>query len=44
MTVYASVEGKGPTACQIQVPMTPDHARQLAGELMAAARDADRWR
>jgi hypothetical protein len=40
MTVFASVVGKGPTAAQIQVPMTLDEARQLAAELTAAAIDA----
>lgn len=30
MTVYASVHDKPPDAFQIQVPMTPDEARELA--------------
>ncbi len=33
MTVYAGVPGKGPTYVQIQIPMSPDEARQLAAEL-----------
>ena len=41
MTVYASVDGKDQTDVQIQVPMTPDEARQLAAALSASAASAD---
>jgi len=41
MTVYAFVEGKPPSAFQIQIPMMPDDARQLAKELTMRAREAD---
>lgn len=40
MTVYASVHGKHPAAFQIQVPMTPEEAQQLAADLMASAKEA----
>ena len=40
MTVYASVDRRGPTDFQIQVPMSIDEARQLAADLTAAAIDA----
>jgi hypothetical protein len=44
MTVYASAHGSDPNAFQIQVPMEPDHARQLAEALLRAASEADqRW-
>jgi hypothetical protein len=36
MTVYASVDGRGPTEFQIEVPLTPEEAQQLAGDLTAA--------
>jgi hypothetical protein len=41
MTVYVSVAGKGPTDVQIQVPMTPGEARQLAADLTVSAATAD---
>jgi len=44
MTVYAAVDGKGPTDVQIQIPMTPDEARQLAGQLQAAVISAGQRR
>jgi hypothetical protein len=40
MTVYASVHGNPPDAFQIQVPMTPDDARQLAEDLSKVAGEA----
>jgi len=42
MTVYASVERRGPAEFQIEVPMKPDEARQLAAQLTAAAIDVER--
>jgi hypothetical protein len=37
MTVYASGHGSPPDAFEIQVPMTPDDAQQLASDLQKAA-------
>jgi hypothetical protein len=42
MTVYASVDRSGPADFQIQIPMSIDEARRLAGQLTAAAIDAER--
>lgn len=44
MTVYAGVAGKGPDDVQIQIPMSPAEARQLAIELNGSANEADRER
>jgi hypothetical protein len=35
--IPASVVGGDPAACQIQVPISPDDAQQLAADLRAAA-------
>ena len=41
MIAYASVHGMPPDAFEILLRMTPTEARQLAGELSAAAISAD---
>jgi hypothetical protein len=41
MTVFASVEGKHPADYQILVRMTAQEARELVGDLTAAAISAD---
>jgi hypothetical protein len=41
MTVYASVDRKGPDDTQIQIPMTAEYARELAAQLTASAIAAD---
>jgi hypothetical protein len=37
MTVYVSVDRKPPSAFQIQIPMSSEDARSLAGQLTASA-------
>jgi hypothetical protein len=40
MTVFASVHGKPPDAFEIQFPLAPDQASELARQLELAARKA----
>jgi len=42
MTVYASVHGSPPDAHNIQIPMTPGEARQLAEDLLRAVAAAEK--
>jgi len=44
MTVYVSIHGASPSAFPIQIPMSVDDARALAGQLTASAIAAELYR